>query len=144
MGYRSILLPIVVLLGSSALAEDGSSAPPAEAEAVASAQPTTSAATGSADAVTSDVMEIKWTDVTAQKQVKPVVPPFAKLTRPIRCKIQFTIDEGGLPVGIGVDECPAALQANAEKAANRWRFDPYMVEGQARKARFSIIVVINH
>jgi hypothetical protein len=91
----------------------------------------------------SDVLKLKWQDVKSTKQVKPVVPPFAKLPRPIRCEIVFTIDEAGVPSDVQVDSCPELMQPNAKKAANKWRFEPVMREGQARKASFKVILKID-
>jgi len=89
-----------------------------------------------------DVLQVKWHDVKATKQVKPSVPPFAKIALPTKCKIQFTIDEAGIPSLIQIEECPEKLKPNAEKAANKWRFEPVMRHGQAQKAAFTVILNI--
>ncbi len=89
-----------------------------------------------------NVLQLKWNDVKATKQVKPIVPPFAKLSMPIRCEIVFTIDEQGVPFEVAIEECPEALHRNATKAANKWRFEPVIREGQAWKASFKVILKI--
>ncbi len=127
---RWSVLALLCVVSTGVQASDEAAADPApSAEAAAPA---------------SDVLELKWHDVKATKQVKPMVPAFAKIPRPIKCKMVFTIDEAGTPSEVQVEECPEALKPNAKKAGHKWRFEPVMREGEARKASFTVILKINH
>jgi outer membrane biosynthesis protein TonB len=132
-------LVLICLLTGPAMAQEADVAP--SEEAVAAAEPS-GAETAGGEARASEVVDVKWHDVKARKQVKPVVPPFAKLKLPIRCKIAFTVDELGAPVSIDIGECPEAMHDNAKKAARKWRFEPYVFEGEPRRVRFTVVVVI--
>ena len=50
-----------------------------------------------------------------------LVPPFAKLPRPIVCKLRYTVDAVGTTTEVSPVECPDAMQANAIKAGMKWR-----------------------
>jgi outer membrane biosynthesis protein TonB len=138
---RSTFLALGLAGSISAMAQTVPVAAAGPADTVAAADGGSLALDGASRAEP-EVLELKWHDVTTRRQVKPVVPPFAKLARPIRCKIRFTVDEAGLPVEIDVAECPGVLRENATKAARKWRFEPYIQDGIARKTHFAAILVI--
>ena len=92
----------------------------------------------------SSFVQVKWHAMTPVKQTKPVVPPFAKLPRPIVCKLRYTVDSLGNTTEVAPVECPDAMQANAIKAGMKWRFEPVMVDGVATPVQFNMILKITH
>jgi len=91
-----------------------------------------------------EFVEIKFHDVKALKQRRPVVPSWSTLKRPIVCKLDFEVDAGGLPVSVTPDECPGELHANVVKAGMKWRFEPHQIDGQAVAVNFRMVLKITH
>ncbi len=145
MHIRSVGFVLLCLVGAPAWSQDAPSAGTIDASVPSLSTDETAVASAEVESPVEDVVvDVKWNAISPIKQVKPVVPPFAKLTRPIRCKLQFTIDETGNPTTINVGECPEAMKANALKAARKWRFEPYRQDGSVVQARFTAVLVIRH
>ena len=71
----------------------------------------------------------------ATKQQPPVYPPAAKSMRATGVvKVEVTIDEKGDVAEVQKASGPALLQAAAKDAIRKWKFKPFVRDGQPVKA----------
>ncbi len=85
---------------------------------------------------------VHWSQVKARRRVPPKMPAAAKVLNfdEERCRLRFFIDERGRPYDIRIAACPTIFHASALEAAWRWRFYPYRIDGEARKAQFDLVI----
>jgi TonB family protein len=71
----------------------------------------------------------------ATKQTPPVYPPAAKTIRQTGLvKVEVTVDETGQVSAVQKVDGPSLLQAAAKDAIRKWRFRPFVRDGQPVKA----------
>lgn len=71
----------------------------------------------------------------ATSQAKPIYPPAAKTLRTTGVvKVEFTVDEKGDVAAVEKTTGPAMLQAAAKDAIRKWKFKPFMRDGQPVRA----------
>ena len=71
----------------------------------------------------------------ATRQTSPVYPPAAKSTRTTGIvKVEFTVDEKGEVTDVQKTSGPPMLQAAAKDAIRKWKFKPFVRDGQPVKA----------
>lgn len=71
----------------------------------------------------------------AERQATPTYPPAARSMRASGVvKVEVTIDEEGNVEEVNDASGPALLQASAKDAIRKWKFRPFMIDGQAVKA----------
>ena len=71
----------------------------------------------------------------ATKQTPPVYPPAAKSTRTSGVvKVEVTVDENGEVTDVNKTSGPSMLQGAAKDAIRKWRFRPFVRDGQPVKA----------
>lgn len=71
----------------------------------------------------------------ATKQAAPTYPPAAKSMRSMGVvKVEVTVDENGDVVEVQKASGPSLLQTAAKDAIRRWKFKPFIREGQPVKA----------
>ncbi|MGI8789174.1 MAG: TonB family protein [Pyrinomonadaceae bacterium] len=72
----------------------------------------------------------------ATEKVNPIYPPAAKNLRTTGIvKVELVIDENGKVAEVENTSGPAMLQRAATDAVKKWRFKPFMRDGQATKAK---------
>lgn len=72
----------------------------------------------------------------ATKQAKPVYPPAARNIRQTGVvKVEVLIDETGEVSEVAKSSGPSMLQGAAKDAIKKWRFKPFMKDGQPTKAK---------
>lgn len=77
--------------------------------------------------------------VRVLKQVAPVYPALARMTRVQGAVVLLmTIDERGVPTEVQVLEGHPGLQEAALQAARQWRFEPARVDGRPAPASFRL------
>jgi len=89
-------------------------------------------------------LEVRFHEITPIKKRRVVVPSWSNLSRPIICKLDFDVNEQGIPSAVIPAECPKALHKNAVKAGLKWTFEPYQRDGVATNVRFRMVLKINH
>ena len=92
----------------------------------------------------SDPVEVKFDEVKAVKQRRTVVPSWSKLSRPIVCKLDFQVDQAGIPVSVVPSECPEEIHANVVKSSMKWEFEPHQLDGEAVAMKFRMVLKITH
>jgi len=71
----------------------------------------------------------------ATKQAKPVYPPAARTVRQTGVvKVEVVIDESGEVAEVQNSSGPSMLQSAAKDAIRKWKFKPFMRDGQPVKA----------
>ena len=71
----------------------------------------------------------------AEKQSAPTYPPAARQMRATGVvKVEVTVDEEGNVAEVNDASGPALLQASAKDAIRKWKFRPFVIDGQAVKA----------
>lgn len=71
----------------------------------------------------------------ATKQSKPVYPPAARTIRQVGVvKVEVVIDETGEVAEVQNSSGPSMLQSAAKDAVRKWKFKPFMRDGQPVKA----------
>ena len=71
----------------------------------------------------------------ATKQVQPVYPPQARTMRTTGIvKVEFTVNETGDVAGVQKTSGPALLQGAAKDAIKKWKFKPFVRDGQPARA----------
>ncbi|MEO7658274.1 MAG: TonB family protein [Pyrinomonadaceae bacterium] len=71
----------------------------------------------------------------ATSQAKPVYPPAAKVVRATGVvKVEITVDETGDVTEVQKTSGPSLLQTAAKDAIRKWKFKPFMRDGQPVKA----------
>lgn len=87
------------------------------------------------------VMEVDFRAVHILQQVQPVYPNLARLAhKEGDVVLLMTINEQGVPTDVQVDSGEPVFRGDALRAAHQWRFSPATVDGQARAARFKLIL----
>lgn len=70
-----------------------------------------------------------------EKQSAPTYPPAARTMRASGVvKVEVTVDEDGNVEEVNEASGPALLQASAKDAIRKWKFRPFVIDGQAVKA----------
>jgi TonB family protein len=70
-----------------------------------------------------------------EKQSAPTYPPAARTMRASGVvKVEVTVDEEGNVQEVNDASGPALLQASAKDAIRKWKFRPFVIDGQAVKA----------
>ena len=95
-------------------------------------------------AATTELVELRFDQVTPIKQRRTVVPSWSKLPRPIVCKLDFEVDRSGIPVSVTPTECPEEIHANAIKSSLKWQFEPHQVDGESVPIKFRMVLKITH
>jgi TonB family protein len=104
----------------------------ADASASPAAPVTETAASG---AKSDGPMEVGSLVPYAMKQAPPVYPAAAKTIRQAGIvKVEVTIDENGQVADVQKVEGPVLLQAAAKDAVRKWRFKPFVRDGQPVRA----------
>ncbi len=71
----------------------------------------------------------------ATRQAQPTYPPAARTMRTTGIvKVELTIDENGEVAEVNKTSGPSMLQAAAKDAVKKWRFKPFMRDGQPVRA----------
>ena len=71
----------------------------------------------------------------ATKQAQPTYPPAAKTMRATGIvKVELTVDEKGEVAEVNKTSGPSMLQSAAKDAVKKWRFKPFMRDGQPVRA----------
>lgn len=89
------------------------------------------------------VMDIAFTSERVISRVLPAFPDAAARdgVRTAGCQVRVYIDEEGVPYRALPVLCDEAFVPDTVAAALQWRFHPYLEEGVARKARFTVLFV---
>lgn len=70
-----------------------------------------------------------------EKQASPIYPPAARSMRTTGVvKVEITVDEEGNVAEVNDASGPALLQGSAKDAIRKWKFRPFVIDGQAVKA----------
>ncbi|HEX6279571.1 MAG TPA: TonB family protein, partial [Pyrinomonadaceae bacterium] len=70
-----------------------------------------------------------------EKQASPIYPPAARTMRATGVvKVEVTVDEEGNVEEVNDASGPALLQGSAKDAIRKWKFRPFIIDGQAVKA----------
>jgi TonB family protein len=89
----------------------------------------------SVEAAPGGTMEVGSLIVYATKQQAPAYPPAAKSMRTTGVvKVEVTVNETGEVAEVQKTSGPALLQAAAKDAIRKWKFKPFMRDGQPVKA----------
>lgn len=80
--------------------------------------------------------------LTVRANPAPKLPPSTRLASPqVVCRVELAVDVQGQPTVLDV-LCPPALDAPVRAAMARWRFDPWLVDGQPVPIRTRVELVV--
>lgn len=77
-------------------------------------------------------LRVEHSQVTVKRQVPPVFPPEHR-PGSADCVVELTINTKGRvekAETVEAESCPAAFARNSETAGMKWRFEPFLVDGE--------------
>nr|MBA3769536.1 TonB family protein [Blastocatellia bacterium] len=105
------------------------------AKTVAAGPPPVAAVPADSTAATSGPLAVGSLKEYATKQLSPTYPPIARTTRTTGVvKLDITVDEQGAVADVIKVSGPTLLQAAAKDAIRRWKFKPFVRDGQPVRA----------
>lgn len=114
-----IIVPSAPPSSTSTAKEESKPVEPAKTEAVADNSP----------------LEVGSLVQYATSQAKPIYPPAAKVIRATGIvKVEITVDEAGDVTEVQATTGPSLLQMAAKDAIRKWKFKPFLRDGQPVKA----------
>lgn len=81
-------------------------------------------------------------EVRVKRRVAPTYPTAAKRLNldEVPCRVQVTIDEGGIPYRVDDVDCPKVFHESAREALFQWRWYPAKIDGEVVHATFAVVI----